>query len=251
MGWKVFLRAVNLLIENLPEALRVSAVPYLVVIVASGLLLGGEGAPPAELDGAAPRAGAELAALPDGVGTIVLLNLLVLAWVSVPWHRFVLAGEAPTSWVPRIAPAELWGYLWRFLMVLAIASVAALGIMIPVVALGAAIPPLLIAGPLVGLYIATLVIYRIGMILPARALGERMTLRQAMEATRSHTGTVAGLAALMLILPLLLQVPTILDGGAGAITAVYQGVVGWIGLMIGVSTLTTLYGVAIEGRPLE
>ncbi|TFL19986.1 hypothetical protein DR046_01165 [Jannaschia formosa] len=78
-----------------------------------------------------------------------------------------------------------------------------------------------------------------------------MGFGEAMEATRGHTGTVAALAVITVGFFLLLQLPTAIEGSLGLITIVYQGVVGWIGLLVGVSTLTALYGVVVEGRSVE
>jgi hypothetical protein len=251
LGWKLFLRAVNLLIENLPEALRVSAVPYGVVILASVWLSGTVGEP-----GLAPPVAGE-----EGAGTLPMasasalmvgiLNLVVSLWVAVAWHRYVLLAERPEGWIPAWRGPEMLGYLGRSILIGLIVGVAIVGIAIPLGALSVGVPVLAPLVPVVGGFIGALLFYRLGIVLPARAVGRPMGLGEAMEATRGHTGTVAGLALLTLGFTLILQIPTILDGGAGPVTAVYQGVVGWIGLMVGVSTLTALYGVVVEDRPVD
>jgi hypothetical protein len=256
MGWKLFVRAVTLLIENLGEALRVSAVPYLVVIGASILLSGGapESAlvlPDPTTEDPSGAATAQMAEAASSALLIGILNLIVTLWVAVAWHRYVLLAEQPSGWLPAFHGPEMLGYLGRSILIGLIVGVAILGIAIPLGALAVGIPPLTPLVPLVGGFIGALLFYRLGVVLPARAVGRKMPLGEAMEATRGHTGTVAALAALTLAFTLLLQVPTILDGGTGPVTALYQGVVGWIGLMVGVSTLTALYGVVIEGRPVE
>ena len=78
-----------------------------------------------------------------------------------------------------------------------------------------------------------------------------MTFGEAMRETSGHTGTVVVLALLTVGFSLLLQVPTLLDGTGGLVTLVYQVVIGWIGLMLGVGTLTALYGHLVEGRPVD
>lgn len=252
MGWKLFLRAVNLLIENLPEALRVSAVPYGLVLLASVLLLEPAATPAAGTgDGTGQLGlGGGSLALP-----VLALNLVASLWIAVAWHRYVLLAERPAGWLPAWHGPEMLGYLWRSIVIGLIVGVAVVGIAIPLGALAVGVPPLAPLVPIVGGFIGALLFYRLGVALPARAVRRDMGLGDAMEATRGHTGTVATLAFLTLAFTLMLQIPTALDGMAGGaggtVTAIYQGVAGWIGLMVGVSTLTALYGVVVEGRPVE
>ncbi|WP_167766828.1 hypothetical protein [Jannaschia formosa] len=250
LGWKLFLRAVTLLIENLGDALRVSAVPYLVLIAAT-VIVG-----PPEVDPTLPETGGEeaaIAAMAGGVWALPLLvlNLVVTLWVTVAWHRYVLLGETPTGWLPPMRGPEMLGYLWRSILIGLLVGLAIIGITIPLGALAVAIPVLVPLVPVVGLFLGALVFYRLAVSLPARAIGRQMGFGEAMEATRGHTGTVAALAVITVGFFLLLQLPTAIEGSLGLITIVYQGVVGWIGLLVGVSTLTALYGVVVEGRSVE
>lgn len=251
LGWKLFVRAVTLLIENLGDALRVSAVPYGAVIVASLLLLDGA---PADLPAEMGEEGLPPFATPEMLGPTLLLgllNLVVTLWIAVAWHRYVLLEEVPAGWLPPLRGQEMLGYLWRSILIGLLVVAAILGIAIPLSALALAIPVLAALAPLVGVFLGAVVFYRLGVSLPARAIGRHMTFGEAMEATRGETGTVLALALLTVGFTLLLQVPTLLEGSVGVVTLIYQGVVGWIGLLVGVSTLTALYGHLVEGRPVE
>lgn len=256
LGWKLFTRAVSLLIENLAEALRVSALPYLVVIAVSvwvaGRYPGMEelariDADAMAADVALPQAGA--------IGAYVLLalvNVVVSLWIAVAWHRYVLLDERPTGFLPQMRIGAILGYLWLSILIGLLVLVTIMVATIPLGVLAVTIPFLAGLIPVVALFAAMLVFYRLSLVLPARAVEREMSFGEALRATGGHNDTVVVLALLTVAFSLLLQVPTMLDDQApGMISAVYQGVVGWIGLMVGVSTLTALYGHLVEGRPVE
>ncbi|MEM8824599.1 MAG: hypothetical protein AAGF30_13395 [Pseudomonadota bacterium] len=252
LGWKLFLRALNLILDNLPAALRISAVPYgLVAAISIWIALEwpdvvGVGL---QLDPNNPLAA-------DLAGAFVLSALATIAasiWIAVGWHRYVLLAEGGDRWVAPFKGDLILGYLGRSLLVglavgvlvLAAATIASI-LLLPL--FGTAANPLIQA---LSLFVAMVLFYRLGIVLPAGAVGRSMTFGEAMRLTEGHSGTAAILALVTVAFSFLLQAPTWLDGPAGAITVVYEIVVGWIGLMLGVGTLTALYGVVVEGRPVE
>ena len=94
--------------------------------------------------------------------------------------------------------------------------------------------------------------FRLSPVLPAIAVGQDMSFGDALAATRDSGATLFGLAGLMILGSLLLQMPTILSGDPGSvISLVYGIVVGWFATMIGVSLLTTVYGHYVEGRAID
>lgn len=253
LGWKMFVRAVTLLLDDLPDALRLSAVPYSLV-VASSLWLALR----------YPDAvGLGTAAMPDAapadpgyvVGSLLVavVNLIVTLWVAVGWHRHVLQGEQPEGWLPRLHGPQVLGYLGRTILIGILVAATIFVVSIPVATIAMAFPSgfaTLVMGS-VALFAAMIVFYRLAVILPACAIGRSMSFREAIDATKGHSGTVAVLALLTVGFSLLLQVPTAIDGAMGLITVIYQAVVGWVGLLLGVSTLTVLYGHTVEGRPVD
>ncbi|WP_371155604.1 hypothetical protein [Jannaschia sp. 2305UL9-9] len=249
LGWKLFVRALTLLLDNLGDALRVSALPYGAVIVLSVWVAG---AYPSTLDPQSVTDGMTLSGGAAGATLLtVVLNLVVSLWVAVAWHRYVLLSERPAGWVPPVNGGAMLGYLGRSLLIGLLVGVAIVGISIPLGFLTLALPGGTLLVGAVSLFIGMIVFYRLAVVLPAGAIGRKMTLGEGMEATKGHTETVLVLALLTVGFSLLLQVPAMLDGTVGMISIVYQGVVGWIGLMLGVSTLTALYGHVVEGRPVE
>ncbi|MEL6587263.1 MAG: hypothetical protein AAFQ50_11480, partial [Pseudomonadota bacterium] len=180
-------------------------------------------------------------------------TLIVSLWVAVAWHRYVLLDERPTGVIPTFRGSEMGAYfLWSLLI----------GLMIVIAIFAASIPlglVLLIVPAGVGalvvtsgaLFLGMILFYRLGILLPSIAIGKQMTVSDAWDATRGHSGTVMVLALLTVGISQALQIPAMIDGGSGLVGTVYQTVIGWIGLMLGVATLTSLYGHLVEGRPID
>ncbi|WGH77375.1 hypothetical protein [Jannaschia ovalis] len=253
LGWKMFVRAITLLLDNLPDALRVSAVPY-ALVVGAGLWLSTRYPDAA---GMGTLIGAEGAEVDPGYITdsllVALVNLAVTIWVALAWHRYVLIEERPTGWVPPLHGPEILGYLGRTFLIGLLVAATVLVVSIPIATLAMAMPSgfaTLVMGS-AAMFAAMIVFYRLAVVLPACAIGRSMSFREALEYTKGHFGTLAVLALLTVGFSLLLQLPTAIDGAMGLITVIYQAVVGWIGLLLGVSLLTVLYGHVVEGRPVD
>ena len=250
LGWKLFVRALTLITDNLGPALRLSLLPY-GLAVASGIWVALSypewiGAP---LDPEAPPpAGFVLASMGS-----ILLGVLASLWISVGWHRFALLGEEPEGWVPPFHGARVLRYLGRTVLAFGMAFLAAMAVVTMLVVLlvplfgetAAALPAT------VGFFVACLVFYRIGIILPAGAVGRDMRLNEALIATKGQAQTILVLAVLTVGVTLLLRLPTLLEDAGPIVSTLYQFVTGWIALMLGVGTLTALYGHLVEGRPVD
>jgi hypothetical protein len=253
LGWKLFLRAINLILGNLDVALRISLLPYGLVVAASvWIALTWPELADLNLLAVTPDD-----PVPPGYAGALLLsaaaNLVAYIWIAVAWHRFILLSEEGGGLVPPVHGGVMLGYLGRsILLALAVgvlalaASTIASVLLLPL--FGAAMTPLIGA---LTLFVAMILFYRLGVVLPAGAIGRSMTFGEAMRGTAGHSATAMVLALVTVAFTLLLQVPTMLDGDRGLVTAIYQAVIGWIGLILGVGTLTALYGVVIEGRPVE
>lgn len=265
LSWNIFRRAVMLIVDNLGAALRVSALPY-AAFIAVNLWFAGT----VDMEAIAtfdPEADpGALPALPEGSVTAVFLTLFVqtlaFVWIAVAWHRFVLLAEGGASWVPPLRGREMLGYLGRSILIVLILSAVGIATLLLV----APILPF-VAIPLV-VILSIILSYRLGLILPAGAIGRPLTLTQAWQATKGQSGTVVLLAILTYLAALLLQVPALIDamGGAdlsdpaaavealsapGPVAMLYNFVISWILLMLGISVLSTLYGHFVEGRRLD
>ncbi|MCK0168757.1 hypothetical protein MWU52_14455 [Jannaschia sp. S6380] len=254
LSWNILKRAVTLIVDNLGAALRLTAVPYGLLAVVSIYFVGTVDL--AQLAAFDPVANPDqVPDLPEGFWSAFLISglvqLLVYLWIAVAWHRYVLLAEGSDGWVPPPQGGLMLGYLGRSIL---------LGLLILAIAVAISVllvPVLPVLAPPIIAILAIVVGYRLGLILPAGAIGAPMTMSEAWHATKGHSGTVVLLAVMTWVISFLLQIPALLDGagtgvaGTGVIGVVYGLVVGWMLLMLGVSVLSTLYGHFVEKRPLD
>jgi hypothetical protein len=88
---------------------------------------------------------------------------------------------------------------------------------------------------------------RLGLVMPSAAIDQPMGLRQSWAATAPVSRDLVGLSVIGLAglaVTALLAMP-------GPLGAILGAVASWITLMVGASVLTTVYGVAVEGRELR
>ncbi len=258
LSWRIFRRAVTLIIDDLGGALRVSALPFAIFAAVSLVFAGGaDMAALSDIDTSDPEAVASIPpGLIGGVLASALAQLVTFLWIAVAWHRYVLLREDDGGWVPRLEAGRMLGYLGRSLLIglLILAAVT-----VVFVALAAFLPGVAAA---LATIIAMVLTYRLGLILPAGAIGKPITIFDAWRATLGQSATVILLALMTFGVSLLLQVPAFLDAGSlagepdaaaapGPVAVVYGLVVTWIVLMLGTSLLSTLYGHFVEDRPLD
>ena len=263
LAWKIFRRAVMLVVDNLGAALRVSALPYAIFTAASLVFVGTMGVG----DAARLEAGGMATGTTLPAGTILAIFVTAIAqglaflWIAVAWHRYVLLAEGGAGWIPAFHGGRILGYLGRSILIGLMVACIFLAV---TVAIGVFSPPAAVA---LASILSLVVSYRLGMILPAGAIGKPVTIGEAWTATRGQSATMVLLAILTFLLSLLFQVPALLDGGsltpndvaagsagagpAGIVGVVYDLVASWILLLVGVSILSTLYGHFIEGRALD
>ncbi|MEM7644287.1 MAG: hypothetical protein AAF366_17435 [Pseudomonadota bacterium] len=263
LAWDIFKKAVLLIFDNIAAALRISLVPY-GLLVAVNLYFLDSLAPMAMLQSGDATA---LETLPSGFfGSILLtvaVQVFVFIWIAVAWHRYVLLEEGGNAWVPQMNGGHMLGYLGRSILLGLLILAALIAI---TVAIGFIMPFAAVA--LSGL-VSIILVYRLGLILPAGAVGKPITMGEAWEASKGHSTTVVLLAIITFIASLMLQIPTAVDAvlsGAvdpasdpaqaleattSPVSLVYNLVINWIVLVVGVSILSTLYGHFVEGRPLD
>lgn len=262
LSWELFRKSVLLIADNLGPALRVSLVPYVILVcvtfyyaeAADWTWLIEAQASLAQLEPAEPGAPPtlpELPEIPPGFAEAIffmgLAQFITYVWIAVGWHRYVLIGEGGQSWLPALHGSEFLGYVGRILLL----GLIYLGASFVITLLVGLVAPILIL-PLATL-VWFIVFFRAGVILPAGAIAKPIPLGVAWSATKGKTGTIIALALMTYALTLLLQIPGGLAGGTGfsLIGVIYGLVTGWIVLMVGVGVLSTLYGHFVEGRSLD
>jgi hypothetical protein len=258
LAWDLFKKSVLLIADNLGPALRVSLVPYVILVCVTfyyadasnmGWLIEAQ----AEMQTLAPDDPAMLEVLtpPAGFAQAILFTslaqFLTYVWIAVGWHRYVLIGDGGHGWLPALRGPELLGYIGRTLLLGLIYFGAAFVLYIVV---GLIMPVLMVPAATILWF---LIFYRAGVILPAGAIEKPIQLGEAWSATKGQTGTIILLALMTFALALVLQIPGGLTSGDGlnVVSMLYGLVTGWIILMVGVGVLSTLYGHFVEGRSLD
>lgn len=260
-AWNLFVHSVRQVFGNLGPALRMTVVPAMLVVAVGFWLF--HSLPPQVFDAGQPTTlpWQSFPFLPFFL--LWLMGLLTPFWIAVGWHRYILRNEAPWVVLPRWHGGRILAYFGRLLLLALIVS-------IPAVILFA-----VLAGPLIGamstantlspgMEVASLILYAVAMlpafwafnrlaaVLPAAALGERLTLGAAWRMTAPANATFVILTLILLVAQGALE---LISFGIGHIHMVPLAValsvlLFWVQSMVSISLLTTIYGHYIEKRPL-
>jgi hypothetical protein len=243
---------------NLGAVLRISILLALIPLAFMLAL----GLAPLFADEAAMQRAIETGSMPWGRFLLFLLVAIVTAiWIAVAWHRFILLEEQPGTVLPAWKGDRVWSYLVASIIVILIGIVVTIVISLVMGLILAAILPMpttmaglifvtIIAGLLIGVPIIV-VILRIGPILPASAVGERLGVGGAWEATRGSTLTFAGVAVVIILISLALEfIGARVFGRSVMLAGIWGFAVQWFNLMLGLSIATTIYGHYVQRRPL-
>ncbi|MEY8142593.1 hypothetical protein [Falsihalocynthiibacter sp. CO-5D18] len=252
LGWKMFTHSIGMVFSDFKASLQISGVLYAAVLAAQYFLL----KPLVEM----AEVGGELTA-PVLLSSLagIIISIVAGLWIAVSWHRYVLLGENSGGVLPPFEGRVVLSYFWRGILIGLVGFVVMFIIGFIVGAIMYVLRPLLTSLGLNAemiliflLYIpAFAVFYRLSPVLPAVALGKSMSLREAWNATSELRGAILTLAFIVFAVSVALYWLTGLLFPTGLISMIIQnGVIGWISTMVGVSILTTIYGMAIEGREL-
>lgn len=185
-------------------------------------------------------------------------NVVAFASVAVTWHRYVLLGGPDEEVTPFRLDEKTLKYFGHSLLLglgLVLAMVLAI---LPSALLGAI--GVLVTIPVMVILLAYWL--RFSLRLPALALGRtsaEFSYSDALTASAGLTTSFAGVwllqfavgFAIMLAVLMPAFVLVLLGPIGVAISSVYTTVVTWFASLFGVSLLTTLYGILVEGRELE
>lgn len=237
MGMKLFMQAVRLVLNNLNDALRISALLYFVpAIVAAVLLAGGDPAAP-------PPPLAMLVSLIAFIGGLA---------IAVAWHRFILLDERPTGWLPAFDGRRMLVYFGYSLLLSLVAFAIALvvGMVLGIFAVMGGVVLVILTG-FVTVFVVLVIGYRLALILPASSVDRPLRLGEAWAATSGATGDIVALAFISAIASVVISLPSLVfTGPLSAVGLLWGALVNWLSLMVGISILTTLYGHYVEGRPI-
>lgn len=252
MGVNLFMHSVRLVLGDWRNALRVTGLLYLIYALPAlilGLLF-----PASAANQSAEQAMAAMSSIAPIAIITALLMAVVYIWLAVTWHRYILLDEQPGGQLPAFHQKEIISYAGNAILLWLISIVVFMVV-------GLVSSPLAFLGPigaiLIGIIIlavALIVGYRLGLVLPSRAIGQRLTLGEAWEATKGQSGTILALAVVSAIAAVVIDIPAmvlaVLPGIGTTLALIWRLGTGWVTLVVGVSILTTLYGVYIEKRSI-
>lgn len=255
-GWNIFIHSVRMVFGNLGPALRISGLLYLIYISVHAYYVLNFADALMELQ-RNMQAGNIPTELPSGlvstVTLVLVVGLLTNLWIAVLWHRFVLLGQVPETVIPPLYAGMILTYLGKtiLLSLVIVIIIGALDLLLslalgPMLGSSADMVILLI---LIGVLFYLL--YRLGLIFPAVALGGTMTLKASWEKTAIASGAIVQLSVIAVFFVILILISSNMNPDpTSVINLTYSYVVSWIAMMVGISVLSTLYGIYVEGREL-
>lgn len=258
-GYQLLRHVVQQVFGNLRQAAQITLPLFLLPLIGFVLLGGGSIAA-----GQPPGGGALL-----GLLLVLILAVVAYCWAAVAWHRYVLLEEFEGGLFPRWRGDRVRAYFGRIVVVALIVILAALGasILLGIVvgvtqSMGLAL--VLGIGLVFGIsWLAT----RIGLVLPAAALGERMSVGESWAATRPVSSQILlPLIVIALVFGVVQQAILLIFGQVisvdtfgvmqdqrvlGPLGQIVNGVVSWLQILMNLALMTTLYGNLVEGRQLN
>ena len=255
-GFRIFRHSVRQLVGNIGPALRISAV-LTVILQMLGYLI--------DVQGDLARYGIMLATFGSGVFPwksvlpYLAFSLLSGCWIGVGWCRYVLMEDQPGTILPLFRPSRIAAYLLA-LVVLILASVVAgfllgfltgfvLGFLKALNVIGETVSSVLFV--VLVLPVSIVLALRFSLILPAAAIGEKPSLTTAWRATRGQGPAIFVATVLVILVIVLVALPAaFVFQPLSAPAWIWQGVIGWVTLMLGLSLSATLYGHYVQGRSL-
>ncbi len=239
----------------------------LIVSVIDGSAVGSDASKTAK--SAAPQAGSNYGpTLFLLVPMVMLVTVFAASTVAIGWHRYVLREEQPATFLVWRQGWPVFRYFWGWvkitLLLFPVVFLALAVVMFTMSIIGPIASPVfvfLVLG-LIALALGTLVFWcvlRLGLILPALAVGKPMRLRDSFQLTGPASSELLVTAVL---LALLFSVPDMVFGlldtvllpayapiwipSRFIVTCCFQ----WVTFFVGFGILTVLYGHLEEGRAI-
>lgn len=242
-AFRVLWHALRQVLGNLRQALMLSVVPLVVGLgVAAGMIM------VRQHWTRSPGLGG------GGLVTALLAYLLVMAWLAVRWHRYILLDEHENLFAPP-SRAAFWRYvgaMLRIVLVIVLVLLAALPMLYVISRTGSWVLAIFIAVVMNLLFFGLTLI--LGAALAGAAIGAHRPIRTAWERLKPAGGTLLVLSLLALAgneaVEALLKAAAS-SGLPGVFKVIVIACCSWLSLLIGLSVLTTLWGHYVEDRPLR
>ncbi len=255
VGFATLKHALRMMLYDLPMTLRLTMLPlllvYAVAIALSRLVIGAPGPGLASSIGTgfaifgAQRTETILALL-----VILVVIVIALSWAAISWHRYSLLAERPASILPPLNRALLLAYVGGVVRVTLMTIAWAIPLAVILIALTFVVlpsSPVMEVVTFVGIVLLMAQTLRYSLILPAAALGQSMRLSEAAAASRTHLSLFLFVTVLTFVIGYVgEEIVSVLDF-AGILSFLFD----WFNFALGLSLLTTLYGLCVEKRELD
>ena len=260
MSFKIANHAIRMVFANLEDVLKLTLVPYVILtLIGMSLSYVFTGT----LNWQGNGFGVQINAGPNATESLdptALLGILIYipiylpltAWLAGGWHRFVLAEEYPSGFMPRWQRGRIAPYAIRVIQLFFTLIAGVLIMALAIYGLNLLGSAVAVLGG-IALGVTLIVIYtRISIVLPAISIDRsEFGIAAAFEATEGASGTILGAT---LVFFLYLIVVMVVAAGVSLVapflTTSFEIILEWVTLVVGISFLTTLYGVIVEGRSL-
>lgn len=259
-GYQLLRHVVQQVFGNLRQAAQLTLALFLVPLIGFIALGGGNTGTMME----PPGGGVILGGL-----FLVIFAVVAYCWAAVGWHRYVLLEETGNGFLPVWRGDRIGAYFGRAFIVGIVVILAVLGGAVVVGIVAAVTQSVGVAIALgIGLVFgASWVATRIGLVLPAAALGERMTIGESWAVTRPVASQIfLPLIVIALVVGVIQQLIVVIFGQATTVEMfgmmqeqvvvsvpgqVLYGLVSWVQILVNLALMTTLYGNLVEGRQLN
>lgn len=240
MGWKILTHSIGLLFRNWRDAIRISS--PLIVLLGLAVALYGK------------SFFTDTQVITPGEGALSSALAVCGLWVAVAWHRYVLTEEDSGGWIPAFHGLRILSYLWRAVI---IGAVLGLVVAIIVVVAGLIVAGLPVLAPLmmVVMFVITVGIfwafYRFSPVLPAAALGKPMKMKDGWAATQPYSLSILATMFFALLLAVAAALAAASLSFVPIVGVIVMAFLNWVYAIVGISILTTIYGISVDGRTLD
>ena len=250
-SWQILRHSISMVVNNFGVAIRL-ATPLIASMILSLIFFGQEAVGGIDYSMSDPSYD-PMSAVSAGFAT--LIQAIAGLWVAVAWHRYILLEETPQGILPPFHVGRVLAYFgWGLLLVVIIALIGGIiggigGLLASFGGLGSVIGVAVIIATVLFIFYFSARIY---VILPSAAIGRTLSLSQAWNATNGYAGPII-LAYFFFVLG------AILSGVLVGAISMFAGLIGTFLMMalnlalimIGMSFLTTIYGITVEQRELS
>ncbi|MBU2889688.1 hypothetical protein [Celeribacter halophilus] len=245
-GFILFRNAVLRVLHHLDEALAVSGLIWIGILIIQILSFGA-----VDMEGL--EAGDPAAVSGNGLMLLFIANLAMVigsCWIAVEWHCYALEGKRPTSAFPSWNGKRILSYFFLSILI-GIGIGMAVGLFAGVLF---SLFGTMLSQSIGGLFLivviglpAVFMFLRISPVLPAVALGNKLSFGDAWNATKPYSASIFQAAILSIAALIVVQFVAPVFG-SGIVGLLYELAVGWLLLMVNVSLLSSIYELSLKGQ---